>query len=163
MAKKDLFTVHGAKELAKELKQMAQGFQNKMVRPGLTQAVAEVRKEIKAKIKQDGLIDDRTMFKNIKSKVFSNGRGKGLTGRAGVLTSVTDENGVAVAKYASVQNYGTDKAGKGRNARIEARHFLEDGLSTAEPIATKKLITRTQEKVTAFHKSKGDPGKAPRK
>jgi len=153
MAKKDLFTIHGAKELAKELKEMSQGFQNKMVRPGLTVAVAEVRKEAKKQVKSG------TLKKKIKSKVFSKGRGKGIVGRAGILDGEQVPNGkktVAIAKYAGVQNYGSAK----RN--IKAKHFLESSLETAEPEATKKLILRTQEKVTAFHKSKGDPGKSKR-
>ncbi len=157
MAKKDLFTIHGAKELAKELKEMSQGFQNKMVRPGLTVAVAEVRKEAKKQTPvQPG---SGVLKKKIKSKVFSKGRGKGIVGRAGILDGEEVPNGkktVAIAKYAGVQNYGSVK----RN--IKAKHFLESSLATAEPEATKKLILRTQEKVTAFHKSKGDPGKSNR-
>ncbi len=155
MAKKDLFTIHGAKELAKELKEMSQGFQNKMVRPGLTVAVAEVRKEAKKQVP----VKSGTLKKKIKSKVFSKGRGKGIVGRAGILDGEQVPNGkktVAIAKYAGVQNYGSVK----RN--IKAKHFLESSLETAEPEATKKLILRTQEKVTAFHKSKGDPGKSKR-
>lgn len=162
MAKKDLFTVHGAKELAKELKDMAQGFQNKMVRPGLGLAAAEVRKQIKQEVPEDTGI----LKKTIKSKVFSKGRGKGLVARAGVLDSTmvsTGNRAVAVAKYASVQNYGSKKLGKGKNGHMAAKNFLSDSLKTAEPAATKKLIDKTQERVTAFHKSKGDPGKAPRK
>ena len=150
---KDIFTVHGVKELGRELKEMAQGFQNKMVRPGLTVGLAEIRKEAKRLVP----VDSGVLKKEIKSKVFSKGRGKGLVGRAGIITSVqvTDAYGrsVQVAKYAAVQNFGSPK----RN--IKATHWLEDSLARAEDRAVEKLIMRVQEKVDAFHSSKGDPGK----
>jgi len=153
MAKNDLFKVNGAKELGKELLQMAQGFQNKMVRPGLNVGAAEFRKDIKRNVPEDlGFLK-----KEIKSKTFSKGRGRGLVARAGVLSAVqvTNESGhsVAIAKYAAVQNYGSIK----RN--IVGKHFLSDAVKSVGDLAVKKMITRVQEKVTAFHKSKGDPGK----
>ena len=155
MAKGDLFTVYGAKELARELKEMGQGFQNKMVKPGLTVGLAEFRKEIKREVPENlGILK-----KEIKSKVFSKGRGRGLVGRAGILDSVQVTNGdksVAVARYASVQNYGSIK----RN--IVGKHFLGGAVQAVGDQAVSKMIKRVQEKVTAFHKSKGDPGKRSR-
>ena len=152
MGKKDLFTVNGAKELAKELKAMGQGFQNKMVKPGLTVGVAEFRKDIKQRVPEDlGILK-----KEIKSKVFSKGRGRGLVGRAGIIDSVQVSNGdhsVAVAKYAAVLNYGSEKRG------IVARDFLGAAVQAKQSEAVSKMIKRVQEKVTAFHQSKGDPGK----
>ena len=69
MAKKDLFTMHGAKELGKELLQMAQGFQNKMVRPGLNVGLAEFRKDIKREVPEDlGIL--KKEIKNC-GKIFS--------------------------------------------------------------------------------------------
>jgi hypothetical protein len=162
MAKKtSLFAIHGAEELAKELKDMAQGFQNKMVRPGLTVAIAEVRKEVKRRIKAEKLVNTGIMEKTIKSKVFSDGRGQGLTARAGILDSTMVSNGesaVSVAKYASVQNYGTTKAGKGKNTVIKGKFFLPQSLLAAEPVATKKLLERVQQKVDDYHAKNGDKG-----
>ena len=152
---KNLFKVNGAKELGKELLQMAQGFQNKMVRPGLTVGAAEFRKDIKKNVPEKFGI----LKKEIKSKTFSKGRGKGLVARAGILDSVQVQNGnksVAVAKYAAVQNYGSIK----RN--IAGRHFLAEAVRDVGDLAVKKMIDRVQEKVTAFHASKGDPGKGKR-
>ena len=152
---KDLFKISGAKELGKELMQMAQGFQNKMVRPGLTVGVAEFRKDIKTRVPENlGILK-----KEIKSKVFSKGRGKGLVARAGVLDSTSIPNGnsgVAIAKYAAVQNYGSTKNG------TPAINFLGESVKAVEDTAVSKMVARVQDKVTAFHSSKGDPGKGKR-
>ena len=152
---KDLFKISGAKELGKELMQMAQGFQNKMVRPGLTVGVAEFRKDIKTRVPENlGILK-----KEIKSKVFSKGRGKGLVARAGILDSTSVSNGdkaVAVAKYAAVQNYGSTKNG------TPALNFLSESVKSVEDTAVSKMVARVQDKVTAFHSSKGDPGKGKR-
>ena len=148
----DLFKISGARELGRELMQMAQGFQNKMVRPGLTVGVAEFRKDIKNRVPENlGVLK-----KEIKSKVFSKGRGKGLVARAGIIDSTSIPNGsggVAIAKYAAVQNYGSTKNG------TPALNFLGESVKAIEDLAVNKMVARVQQKVTAFHASKGDPGK----
>jgi hypothetical protein len=152
MAKDDLFTISGAKELGKELMQMAQGFQNKMVRPGLNVGVAEFRKDIKNRVP----VHLGVLKKEVKSKTFSKGRGKGLVARAGILDSTSIPNGnsgVSIAKYAAVQNYGSTKNG------TPALNFLGESVKAVENAAVSKMVARVQEKVTAFHASKGDPGK----
>ena len=146
---KDLFKISGAKELGKELMQMAQGFQNKMVRPGLTVGVAEFRKDIKTRVPENlGILK-----KEIKSKVFSKGRGKGLVARAGILDSTSVSNG---DKAVAVQNYGSTKNG------TPALNFLSESVKSVEDTAVSKMVARVQDKVTAFHSSKGDPGKGKR-
>ena len=125
----------------------------------MTKAVAEVRKDAKKYVN----VDKGTIKKFLKSKTFTAKRGsKGIVGRIGVFDNVVIPNGndgVEVAKYTAVQNFGTDKAGKDRSTTIPAQGFLEKALKSAEGRAVAKLISETQKKMDAFHASKGDKGK----
>jgi HK97 gp10 family phage protein len=155
MASKNFFEVHGAKEIAKELKDLSRGMQNKIVRPALNVAVAEVRKTAKQLAPKDTGI----LKKAIKSKVFTKKRGaKGIVGRIGVLDSnVEYSDGTPVAKVAAVLNHGSPA----RN--IYARNFLEDALKMTEPQATAKLLARTQVEIDKFHAKRKDKGKVSKK
>jgi len=129
------FKVNGAKEIAKELDEMARGANNKIVRPGLRQGAAHIRKIAK----QLAPKDDGRLNKAIQSKVFtSKGRSKGVVAKIGVLkNSFTDENGVPVVLYAGMQNEKTD--------------FLNRSLRQGEAEAVKILTKVTQEKLNDFH------------
>ena len=100
MANQDeFFKLHGAKELGDELRKLSRGRMNVILRPGMRQGAAEIRKEAKNLVP----VDTGLLKKSIKSKVFTEKggrRGKGVTARIGVLTnSGTDKDGVPVAKY----------------------------------------------------------------
>jgi len=129
------FRVHGAKEIAQELDELARGANNVIVRPGLRQGAAHIRKIAKS----IAPVDDGHLKKAIQSKVVSNkGRGKGVVAKIGILKrSFTDENGRPVMAYAGDQN-----------------DFLGKALAEGRPEAVKILIKVTQEKLTAFHQKR---------
>jgi len=155
----NFFKTHGADELAQELRDLSRGMQNKILRSPMTKAVAEVRKAAKRYIK----VDKGVAKKFIKSKTFTAKRGaKGIVGRIGVFTDISVPNGkegVFVAKYAAVQNYGSTKVGKARNTTIPAQDFLGKALASENEKATNILLTEAQKKMDAFHAKRGDQGK----
>jgi hypothetical protein len=136
MAKQDeFFKLHGAKELGKELKALSRGVQNKIVRPGLRQGAAEIRKVAK----QIAPRDTGLLSKSIKSKVFTvKSGGKGVVARVGVLTTDSvDKDGDPVIKYAGP---------------VEKRtKFLEKAAQQAQDKAIRKLLTVSQQKMDQFH------------
>lgn len=123
MANQDdnFFKVIGANEIAKALEELSRGAKNKIVRPGLRQAIAEIRKIAKSIVP----VDDGHLKRAIQSKVITQkGKNRGVVGKIGVLDKkFTDENGVPVMKYAGQVNAATgflDKANrKGKGAAIE--------------------------------------------
>ena len=147
----DFFKVNGAKELAKELKELSRGMQNKILKSPMTKATGEIRKIAKRYAPEDKGIAK----KFIKNKTFTAKRGaKGIVGRIGVFETASIPNGkegVEIAKYAAVIEHGTDKAGRGKSNTIYARNYLSDALVAGDPIATQVLIAKTQEKMDAFH------------
>lgn len=146
----NFFKVNGANELAKELKELSRGMQNKILRPAMTKATGEIRKVAKTYVpvvEGSGLLK-----KSIKNKTFTAKRGaKGIVGRVGVFVKGFDGVGTHPAKYGAALEHGTEKAGKGNNTIIGARNFLANALQSAEPMATKALLAKTQEKMDAFH------------
>ena len=150
----EFFKVNGADELANELRELSRGMQNKILRPAMTQAVAEVRKVAKTYVPiQEG---SGLLKKSIKSKVFTAKRGaKGIVGRVGVFVKGSDGQGTHPAKYGAALEHGTETAGRGGNTVIGARRFLANSLASAEPMATKKLLDKTQERLDAFHSKHG--------
>ena len=146
MADDNFFKVNGAKQLGKELKELSRTMQSKILTPGLTQGAAEIRKAAKQLAPKDtGLLK-----KKIKSKVYRKKKGgKGVVARIGVLG---DAGYSAQKKPRPVALYGY--------AQNQKTHFLDDALTIAEAPAMYKLLSVTQQKMDAFHASKGDPGKA---
>jgi HK97 gp10 family phage protein len=143
------FKVNGAKELAQELKELSRGMQNQILRPALRAATAEVRKVAKTYVPvKSGLLK-----RSIKNKVFTAKRGaKGVVGRIGVFVKGSDvSGGTHPAKYGAALEYGTESAGKGKDTIIGARRFLANALKASEPIATSKLVSKTQERMDNFH------------
>jgi hypothetical protein len=141
----EFFKLHGADELQKELKALSRGMQNKIVRPGLRQGAAEIRKVAKRIAPKDtGLLS-----KSIKSKVFTNKTGaKGVVARVGVLsTDAVDKDGDPVIKYAGPIE--------------EKTKFLEKATAQAQGIAIQKLLGVTQQKMDAFHASQPKASKNP--
>ena len=144
----NFFKVNGAKELAKELKELSRGMQNKILRPAMTKATGEIRKVAKTYVP----VDSGLLKKSIKNKTFTAKRGaKGIVGRVGVFVKGSDGVATHPAKYGAALEHGTEKAGKGNNTIIGARNFLANALQSAEPMATKALLAKTQEKMDAFH------------
>jgi len=133
-----LFRINGAKEIAQELDELSRGFNNQIVRPGLRQGAAHIRK-IAKKIAPK---DDGHLRKAIQSKVITaKGRNKGVVARVGVLKNTfTDENGVPVVKYAGAQ--------------LDKTEFLNKAVKQGEGAALKILTKVTQEKLTAFHQKR---------
>ena len=134
----NFFKVHGAKEIAAELNELARGANNVIIRPGLRQAAAHIRK-IAKKIAPK---DDGHLKKAIQSKVITaKGRNKGVVARIGVLKNTfTDEHGTPVVLYAGKQ--------------LDRTEFLNKAVKEGEPEAIKILIKVTQEKLTAFHQKR---------
>ena len=144
----DFFKVNGAKELAKELKELSRGMQNKILKSPMTKATGEIRKIAK----RYAPVDKGIAKKFIKNKTFTAKRGaKGIVGRVGVFVKGSDGVGTHPAKYGAALEHGTEKAGKGNNTIIGARNFLANALQSAEPMATKALLAKTQERMDAFH------------
>ena len=142
------FKINGANELGQELKELSRGMQNKILRPAMTKAVAEIRKVAKTYVP----IDSGTLKKSIKSKTFTAKRGaKGIVGRVGVFVKGSDGTGTHPAKYGAAIEYGTETAGKGNNTVIGARNYLSNAMSSAEPAATQALLTKAQERMDNFH------------
>jgi hypothetical protein len=135
--KMNFFKTKGAMELSRELKELSRGAQNKILRPGLRQGAAEIRKIAKRIVP----VDTGLLKKSLKSKVFTEkggARGKGVTARIGVLTnSGADKNGVPVAKY-----------GGGVNRKVK---FLERASRKGEKKALDKFIKVSQQKLDDFH------------
>ena len=129
------FKVHGAKEIADELNELSRGFNNQIIRPGLRQGAAHIRK-IAKKIAPK---DDGHLRKAIQSKVITaKGRNKGVVARIGILKNTfTDERGTPVVKYAGQQ--------------LDKTEFLNKAVKQGEAEAIKILTKVTQEKITAFH------------
>ena len=149
MAKQDeFFKVHGAKELGKELRKLSRGAQNKIIRPGLNQGAAEIRKEAKRKVNND-VLQRQTggLFKAIKSKTFTKKRGgRGLVARIGIIPATqTNSEGQVIQKYAGYHN-----------KRLK---FLDQALDDADDKAVSVLLDVVQDKMTAFHAKEGDKGK----
>lgn len=145
MAEDNFWKVHGAKEIGDELRELSRGQMNKILRPGMRQGSAEVRKAAKKLAPKDtGLLK-----KKIKSKVYTKKKGgKGVVARIGVLGDAgysNQEPPRPVALYGYAQNKET--------------HFLDSALDIAQAPAIYKLISTTQQKLDAFHAAKGDPGK----
>jgi hypothetical protein len=134
----DLFRINGAKEIAQELDELSRGFNNQIIRPGLRQGAAHLRK-IAKKIAPK---DDGHLRKAIQSKVITaKGRSKGVVARVGVLKNTfTDENGVPVVKYAGAQ--------------LNKTEFLNKAVKQGDAAALKILTKVTQEKLTAFHQKR---------
>ena len=155
----NFFELHGAKELAEELRELSRGMQNQILRSPMTKAIAEIRKGAKRYVS----IDKGLAKKFIISKTFTAKRGaKGIVGRIGVFTDISIPNGkegVHVAKYAAVQNYGTNRAGKAKNTTIPAQDFLGKALASEDGKATTILLTEAQKRLDAFHAKRGDKGK----
>ena len=148
MANQDeFFKINGAKELGEELRELSRGMQNKILRPALRVATAEVRKVAGNYVP----VKSGVLKKSIKSKVFTAKRGaKGVVGRIGVfIKGSTGET--HPAKYGAVLEHGTKSAGRDRKTIIGARNFLSNALSSAEPQATSKFLSKTQEKMDEFH------------
>jgi HK97 gp10 family phage protein len=146
MADDNFFKVNGAKQLGKELKELSRTMQSKILRPGMRQGAAVIRKAARELAPKDtGMLK-----KNIKSKVYTKKQGgKGVVARIGVLGDAGYNNQDPprpIALYGYAQNQKT--------------HFLDDALTLAEAPAMYKLLSTTQQKMDAFHASKGDPGKA---
>ncbi len=139
MAKQDnFFRVHGAKEVADALMGLARGTQNKIVRPGLRQAIAEVRKVAKTLSPRD----DGHLRKAIQSKVITakGVKSKGVVGKIGILKKTfTDENGVPVMEYAG-----------GPKGIIKTSGFLERANVQAKPAAIQKLTSVTKQKLAKW-------------
>ena len=147
MANENFFKVNGAKQLGKELKELSTTMQSKILRPGMRQGAAEIRKAAKQLAPQG---ETGLLKKSIKSKVYTKKQGgKGVVARIGVLG---DAGYSAQKKPRPVALYGY--------AQNQKTHFLDDALTIAEAPAMYKLLSTTQQKMDAFHASKGDPGKA---
>lgn len=145
MADDNFWKVHGAKEIGDELRELSRGQMNTVLRPGMRQGAAEIRKAAKQLAPKDtGLLN-----KKIKSKVYTKKKGgKGVVARIGVLGDAGYSNQNPPRPVAL---YGYDQNKK--------QGFLDDALSIAEAPAIHKLIATTQQKLDAFHAKKGDPGK----
>lgn len=149
----EFFKVNGAKELGNELKALTRGMNNTILRPALREATGEVRKVAKTYVPvQSGVLKS-----SIKNKVFTSKRNaKGVVGRVGIFVKGNQKvkNGnkmVHPATYGATLEHGTDKAGAGRSNYIGARNFLSNALQSAEPIATQRMIARTQIELDKFH------------
>lgn len=136
----NFFKVHGAKEIAAELEKLARGAKNTVIRPGLRQAVAEIRKIAKAIVpKKDGFLK-----KGIQSKVATMKKGrKGVIGVVGMLKktfvgkpSKKFPGGVPVQIY-----------GGALNKKIK---FLQRANQQGKGLAIQKLKTVTAEKLVLF-------------
>jgi hypothetical protein len=146
MADDNFWKVHGAKEIGDELKELSRTMQSKILKSGMANGAAEVRKAAKALAPRDkGLLK-----KSIKSKVYTKKKGgKGLVARIGVLGDAGYSNQKKprpIALYGYAQNKRTN--------------FLNDALDIAEAPAIHVLIEKTQIQIDKFHAKKGDPGKA---
>ena len=72
MANQDeFFKLHGAKELSDELRKLSRGGMNKILRPGMRQGAAEIRKAAKRMVP----VDKGNLKKALKSKVFTAKKG----------------------------------------------------------------------------------------
>jgi hypothetical protein len=137
MANENFFQVNGAKELGRELSQLSRAMKNTILRPGMRQGAAEIRKAAKKLAPKDtGLLK-----RKIKSKVYTKKKGtKGVVARIGILgdAGYSDQKKPRpVALYGYVQN--------------NKQHFLDSAVDIAEGPAIYKLIATTQEKMDEFH------------
>ncbi len=143
MAKQDnFFRVIGAKEIADSLMDLSRGAKNKIVRPGLRQAVAEVRKVAKTLVPKDKGV----LKKAIQSKVITakGVKSKGVFGKIGVLSKKFTD-GIPTKKFPGgtpAQLYGSVVNKKTR--------FLERANVQAKPAAIQKLKAVTKEKIIKF-------------
>ncbi len=144
MARKDnnFFRVSGAKEIATALDDLSRGTQNRIVRPGLTQAIAEVRKVAKTLV----VVKKGRLKKAIQSKVITakGVKSKGVVGKIGVLSKkITD--GIPTKKFPGgtpAQLYGA--------VVNEKTRFLERANTQAKPAAVQKLRSVTKQKLEKF-------------
>ena len=145
MANQDeFFKLHGAKELGAELKALSRGMQNKIVRPGLRQGAAEIRKVAK-RIVSSELKDTGLLAKNIKSKVFTAKRGRrGVLARVGIV----HDAGYYPQKGNEKKPRPVAVVAATHNIRIK---FLDRATAQAQSIAIHKLLTVSQQKMDAFH------------
>jgi len=140
MASGNFFKIHGAREIAAELDKLSRGAKNQVVRPGLRQAVAEIRKIAKALVpKLDGFLK-----KGIQSKVATMKKGnKGIIGVVGMLKK--DKVGKPSKKFPGgvpIQIYGG-----ALNKKIK---FLQRANQQGKGLAIQKLKSVTAVKIKEF-------------
>jgi hypothetical protein len=137
---KNFFKVHGADEIAKELQGLSRGTKNKIVRPGLRQAVAEIRKIAKRIApKKDGFLQRGIQSKVYTAKKFE----RGVVGRIGMLSR--DKVGAPSKRFPGgvpIQIYG--------GALNKKLKFLQRANRQGEGIAVQKMISVTDQKLKAF-------------
>ena len=133
----NMFEIHGAKEISKALQDLSHGAKNKIVRPGLRQGAAEIRKIVKSEV----LVDEKHLRRAVKSKVYTvKGKSRGVVAKIGVLSrEATDENGVSIYKYANDKD--------GRKTLDDA---LNVGLKVGGNRAIGKVISVTKVKLAEF-------------
>lgn len=153
MADNNFFKIHGAKQIADSLEELSRGAQNQIVRPGLRQAVAEIRKIAKSIVpKKDGFLK-----KGIQSKVFTAKKGrKGVVGSVGMLRK--DKVGAPTKKFPKgipIQIYG--------GALNKKLKFLQRANQQGQSVAIEKLKSVTAVKLKAFQAKMDAKAKAKKK
>lgn len=150
----NFFKVHGAREIAAELEKLSRGAKNTVVRPGLRQAVAEIRK-IAKQIAPKG--ETGALRKGIQSKVVTMKKGsKGVLGVVGMLKK--DKVGKPSKKFPKgvpIQIYGG-----ALNKKIK---FLQRANQQGKGLAIQKLKSVTAEKIVQFQAKMDAKAKAKKK
>ena len=138
--KNNFFKIHGAREVSRALEELSRGAQNKIVRPGLTQGIAEIRKIAKQLApKKDGFLK-----KGIQSKVATLKKGRrGVIGVVGMIKK--DKVGKPSKKFPGgvpIQIYG--------GALNKKLKFLQRANKQGEALAVGKLRSVTRVKLREF-------------
>ncbi len=138
--KNNFFKIHGAREVALALEDLSRGAQNKIVRPGLRQAVAEIRKIAKKIAPRDS----GALRKGIQSKVATLKKGrKGVIGVVGMLKK--DKVGKPSKKFPAgvpIQIYG--------GALNKKLKFLQRANQQGKALGIEKLRSVTRVKLREF-------------